>query len=233
MATVDLTAGQVMNGAAALLNDSARVIYNYTAQLPYLNMALQELQEEFERHSVATTQKTSAVIQMNAGQTEIVFNGVGVPSLPSDLIEPAELWERPRGIDPWIPMTKKEYLPHDLAGTPISSFIYYVWQENKIIVMPATADNDIKMDYVRDLFTVADSDATIINVINGKTFLQYRTAGLIAELIQRDTTAADALNANAALAANRSLGITVKGKQNIATRRRAFRSGYKRRTILT
>ncbi len=228
MATVDLLAGTVMDKAASLMNDSARTVYTYAAQIPYINIALQELQEQFELHSVPVTENVSAVINMPAGATTIVFNGLGVPTLPSDMIEPQQLWERNEGIDPFIPMTKRDYLPHNLEGVLINQFIYYVWQSNEIRVLPSNADNDIKIDYIKQLFQPVVNESSFINVINAATFLEYRTAGLLAEFIERNITSANALNAYAVLGMDRALGISSKGKQNIMTRRRPFRAGYKR-----
>lgn len=236
MAASDLLASTVMNGAAALLNDPNKTKYTFAVQLPYLNLAVQELQEEFELNAIATSEKTSAVIQINAGVTQIVYNGAGTPtnpSLPSDMVEPAQLWERNRGIDPFIPMVKREYLPHSLEGILISSFIYYTWQEQKITVLPSNQNNDIKIDYIRELFSSVTDENTQINTINAKSFLEYRTAGLVAEFIERNVTSANALNSYALLAMGRVTGIGAKGKQNIVTRRQPFRASYKKRGWMT
>lgn len=230
MATVDLLAGTVMDIAASLMNDSAKTTYTYAAQVPYLNIALQELEEAYELGNIPATQTTSVVIQMDAGQTAIIFNnGPGLPSLPDDLIEPAQLFERPRDIDPWVPMTKKDYLPHQLEGVLIPQFIYYVWNSQQIEVLEASQDNDIKMDYIANLFTPVVDENSPINVINARTFLEYRTAALLAEFIERNKTSSDSLNVYAVMALDRATGIGTKGKQNIMTRRRPFRSGFKRR----
>lgn len=234
MASVDLVASTVMDKSASLLNDTAQTTYTYTAQLPYLNIALQELQEHFELNDIPVTEDVSAVIQMDAGDTEIVFNGApGVPTLPDDFIEPNQVWERARDIDPWVPMTRRDYLPHGLEGVLSSRFVYFVWQAQKIQVLPANQDNDIKIDYIRQLFTEITGPGGIINVINAATFLQYRTAALCAEFIERNQTNADALNVYAVLALDRVTGIGVKSKQTIMTRRRPFRASYKRRGYAT
>lgn len=229
MATVDLLAGTVMNAAASLMNDSARTKYTYVAQVPYVNIALQELQEDYELHSLPVTQQTSAIINIPAGQTAMVFNAIApIPALPTDMVEPGQLWERSQGINPFIPMTKRDYLPHDLEGVLLTQFMYYVWISSQIQFLPASQSNDIKIDYIKQLFTPVVNESSLINVINAQTFLEYRTAGLLAEFIERNTTSANAMNAYAMLAENRALGIGSKGKQNIMTRRRPFRSGYKR-----
>lgn len=229
MATVDLVASTVMDQMASLMNDTAKSTYTYVNMLPYLQMALDELQEDFELNGISATEKTSAVIQVNAGITEIVFNGVGVPALPDDLIEPQQLWERNRGIDPFVPMNRREYLPHTLEGTEINMFVYYTWADSKISFLPSNADNDIKIDYIKQLFTPLVDENSQINLINAKSFLQYRGAALLAEFIERNLTSANSLSANALLSIDRARGIAVKGKQAINTRRRPFRNAYKRR----
>ncbi len=236
MSASDLTAGQVMNKAAVLMNDSARTVYTYLAQIGYLQIALQELREFFELNDIPVTQLVSPVIQINAGITEIVYNATGTPTnpkLPDDFVEPAQLWERARGIDPFVPMTRRDYLPHSMEGVLTSQFVYFVWQNQKITVLPANQNNDIKIDYVRELFQAVVDENSTINVVNAATFLEYRTAALMAEFIERNKTSADGLNAFAVLGLDRVTGIGVKSKQTISTRRRPFRAGYKKRGWMT
>ena len=228
MATVDLLASDVLDISAALLNDPNRTVYTYAAQLPYLKIALQELKKKYELNAMPVTQVTSAVIQVDAGETTIEFNAVGTPALPNDFISPQELWERNRDIDPYVPMRMLEYLPHYLEGVETNYFGFYTWNDNKISFLPSTADNDIKMDYIRDLFPAVVDSNSQINVINADTFLQYRTAALCAEFIERNVSSSNSLNAYAVMAMDAAIGIDIKGKQAIQTRRLPFRLGYKR-----
>ena len=239
MSAVDLVGANIMKMSASLMNDTARSVYTYAAQSPYLAMALQELREYYELNNISVTQETSAVIQINSGTTKITYNAAGTttnPKLPDDMIEPGQLWERVRDIDPWVPMTKRDYLPHYLEGVEIPQFIFYTWNSQEIEVLPASQNNDIKIDYIRQLFPDADTDIdenTQINVINAQTFLEYRTAALLAEFIERNIPSANSFNTYAVFALDRATGIGVKGKQNIATRRRPFRAGYKKRGWMT
>jgi hypothetical protein len=233
MATPDLTSGQVMDQSAALLNDANLTVYSYAAQLPYLNMALQELQELFELNDVPVTQTvTSSPIAVATDVSELSYTTV--PPLPSDMIEPQQLWERAAGIDPYVPMTKLKTLPLYMEGTQIPQLLYYVWESQKLTFLPANADNEIKIVYVKALFTeftnVLGTDQ--VNVINAASFLEYRNAALCAEFIGENPTRAAALNNNAILAMDRVLGIGAKGGQAIMTRRRPFRAGWKRRSFL-
>ncbi len=236
MAASDLSAGQVMNGAASLLNDTNRTVYTYAAMIPYLRIALQELREDFELNSIPVTENRSAVIQINSGVTEIIYNAAGTPTnpkLPDDMAEPKQLWERTRGIDPFTPMSRVDFLSPFDNGQQISQFLVYSWQDQKIKVIASNGNNDIKIDYVKELFQSIVDENSPINVVNSITALQFRTAGLCAEFIERNQTSADSLNAAAMLALNRAEGIGIKGKQSIVTRRRPFRSGYKQRRLVT
>lgn len=233
MAAVDLLAGTVMAKSASLMNDTARTIYTYAAMVPYLQIAMQELREHFELHSIASTEQVSAVINIPIGTTAIIYNGIGVPKLPDNFVEPLQLWERMAGVDPYIPMHRRDFIPHNLEGIPTGEFVYYTWNNQQITLLPSNRSNDIKIDYIQELFSPVVDETSIINVVNAASFLEYRTAGLLAEFIERNTTSSNALNAYAMLAIDRSTGIGVKGKQTIMTRRRPFRAGYKKRGWMT
>lgn len=217
-----------MDKAASLMNDTAKTIYTYAAMVPYINIAMQELQEEFELNAIPVTEAVSSIINMPAGSSAIIFNGVGVPSLPNDMIEPLQLWERNGGTNPFIPMKRKDFLPGNMQGTQINQFQYYVWQSNEIRVLPSNAVNDIKIDYIKQLFQPVVNENSFINIINAQTFLEFRTAALLAEFIERNISSANALNTYAVMRMDTAKGISSKGKQKITTRRRPFRAGYKR-----
>lgn len=238
MSVAQLVASTVMDGAASLLNDTAKNVYTYTAQLPYLRIAMQELQESFELNNIAVTQEVSAVIPVNAGVTAITYDAAGTPAspkLPDDMVEPAQLWEQAHNVSPFIPMTRRDYLPHYLEQIQSNQFIYFVWEDQQIKFLPAIQFNDIKIDYVRQIFSnIPNMDQnTQINVVNATTFLEYRTAALCAEFIERNLTSAQGLNAYAITGMDRVTGISSKSKQTIMTRRRPFRAGYKKRGWMT
>lgn len=221
-----------MDAAASLLNDTAMSTYPYSIQMPYLNMALRELQELFELNEVPVTASTSAVIAVPANTDEIGFAPtppiINTPYLPDDLIEPSILWERNHNIDPYVPMTRWDFLPLTQSGVEINQFIGYVWQSNKIVLLPANQANDIKMNYIKSLFAVVTTSTTQLSVINAQSFLQYRTAGLVARYVEENVGRADQLDSSATLSLDRVNGIQAKGRQAIMTRHRPFRSSYKR-----
>lgn len=229
MAYPDYTSGSIMDRAASLNNDPSKSIYTYTKQVPFLNSALQELQEFFELNNIPVTDTISAAVNVLAGTSALSFSSS--PALPADLVEPKQLWERVHNINPYTPMTKRDELPRYMEGVLISQFQFYVWQAQEIRFLPANIAIDIKMDYIRNLFSqiTAVDGLDTLSIINGRTFLEYRTGALVAQLLGENPTRAKECNDDAGLALDRILGIGTKGRQSINTRRRPFRSTYKRR----
>ena len=230
MAYPVFTAGDVMDISAALLNDPDKNDYTYTVQLPHLKLAVQELQEYYQQNNIPVTNDTSTVIEVDAGVTVVGFeNLASPPNLPNDLIEIRKLWYSPRDQDQWIPMTRRTYLPHYLEGQEINPLTYYTWNKQQLEFLPANADNDIKLDYIKTIFPTIVDQNTQLSVINAKTFLEYRTAALCAEFIGENPTRAASLNGNAILGSDRASGIATKGQQSVPVRRRPFRAGWRRR----
>jgi hypothetical protein len=240
MATVNLTGEQVTNFSAARLNDFGKTLYTDLIQLPYLNIALAELQEIYEANNVPVTDQTSAVIEVDAvltpGIISVVFDdAILTPTvLPTDLIEIKVLWESPRDLNQWTMMTRVDYLSQSsINNQQISQFLKYQWATNALKLIAANADNDLKMDYIRSLFVPIEDVADDLLVQNSLTFLGNRTASLIAHDIEENDTRASALYNDAIAGLDRSLSITTKGRQRITVRRRPFRSSYKAGGIRT
>jgi hypothetical protein len=226
------TWSSILEKSSALLNDQDRAVYTDLVLLPYLNIGMSELQEIFELNNIPVTSETSSVITVPVGTTSIGF--ATIPALPSDLVEIQELFESDESQDIWTPVVKREYLTPSSVVTPVTKFGIWAWIDQEIRIIASSQINDLKLDYIKSLFT----DLTIgligqsNNIVGTDTFFQYRTAGLAAEFIDENLTRADKLNLFAGSGLERSLGISIKGKQSIAIRRRPFRAAYKRRRIL-
>lgn len=234
MSTTAVTAGQVMDLAAALLNDSAQSQFTYAVQLPYLRMACEVLSNECQINNIPSTQQTAAVIDLTAGQNRIVPvtdpDGT-LPKYPYDLVEIQQLWERTSGSSmSFMPMTKADYIPHYLEIDPPTS-ILGVWswlsQEIRFNEYGASVDIEIKMDYIKTLFPATITANSVIGIIGCLDFLTYQTAGLIAKYSGENQTRADALLEEASQKLWTLLGIGTKGRQSIAVRRRPFMQAYK------
>jgi hypothetical protein len=236
MSSTSLTAANVMDKAASLMNDTLKTVYTYAAQMPYLNMALNELDEHFQLNNIPVTNQTSAAITIPVGTTEVgPFDGEGsgvVPTYPQDLIEIQGIYERLSGTtNPFIPLVKREFLPHAIDDLPTESLQYWIWEDQRIKTVGATTAREIKLDYIATIFPEITNQAAVIGVINARTFLFYRTAALCTQFIGENQSRATELNNFAVLALDRVTGIGTKAKQSITTRRKPFMAAYKRRSF--
>ena len=217
-----LQAQDVMDASASLLNDTARSMFTYAVQLPYLNIALGELRESLEQNNVQVTDSTNTSVLVPIGTTQIPLS-----QLPNDLIEIQQLYERTEGEtnQDYIPMTRLEFLPPYEVQT--TDLIYWTWQNQTINFIGALSARQLRIDYVSDQLPKIIDPTDPISVINAKTFLIYRNAALCAEFIGENATRATSLNNDAQLAYDRFMSINVKGKQAIATRRRPFMASWR------
>jgi len=229
------TPAYIMSLVASLQNDTKRRYYSDEAILPYLNMALDELQEIYQLNDIPVTEETTSnPILCPAGTVNVSFGGG--PALPSDLIEIKKLWESPTGLNKWTPVIKKDFLPHYLEGTEVSQFMIYAWIDNEIQLFPANQDIDLKLDYLKSIFSTPITINQVNDDLGAKftnitTYLQRRTAAFCSMFIGENETRAVALSDLAEQSLNRALQIPIKGKQQIITLRRPFRANYKSRSL--
>lgn len=224
---------EIISVVASLMNDTAQTHYTNTNCLPYFNLSLDELQELYEQNGIPTTNETSAAITIKSGVDRLGFDTT--PALPSDLIEIQQLWESPTGLNEWTPVDKREFIPHYLEdGTQISQFLIWAWEHERIRVVAANQDNDLKIDYIGKIFNtpILIKDINVnLPFTNIKTYLEYKTAALCSMFIAENPSRAVALDSLAGTALSRALGIPIKGMQSIVTRRRPFRHSFKARGV--
>lgn len=233
MGSTSLTAANVMDKSASLMNDSLRTVYTYTAQMPYLNMALNELQEHFALNNIPVTSQTSAVITIPIAATAVnPVDGGGVvtaPNYPSDLVEIQQIGERAAGsVDAFVAMVRRDNVSQTIDPMP-SSLRVWAWEDQRIKLTGATSIREIKIDYIKNLFAEVTSETAVLGVINSASFLHFRTAALCSQFIGENQSRASELDTFAILALDRATGISTKAKQSINTRRRPFMSAYKHR----
>jgi hypothetical protein len=232
MSTTSLTAAEVMDRAAALMNDPAKTDYTYVAQLVYLNMAIDELVESLEETNSSPTNQTSATITIPVGMNRITPMEdltLGVPHYPFDLVEIQEVLERTAGTsDGFVPLGRREFLQEYPVG---SSLLYWIWEDQQIKFNPNGANSirEVQLRYVRQAISQASGSTSIIGTINARSYLSYKTASFCAMYIGENETRAIALESQAERALERLTSINNKGRQQIATRHRPFRAGFKAR----
>lgn len=175
------SAEYVLNLARALVNDAfqggaGRVLTDSApATFTYLNGAIIYLQDELINHGIPTFTKEvilTPILPVTVSDanvyTSVSYTGYfdgsqnhSAPTLPSDLLVPWRLWERPTGQPTigYIPMSQPmDGLPSYLA----SNFIrYYEWRGDAIYMLGANQSNDIRLRYEARLPGVAESTDNI------------------------------------------------------------------------
>lgn len=223
-----LLAQDVMKSSAALLNDQGLAnngipsLFTYTAQIPYLNIALGELREALELNNVQASNKTVIDLFVPIGTVQLTL-----AELPRDLIEIQRLYERTTGQtnEDFCDMTRVEFLPPYVMQT--TYLVYWQWAGQNLNFIGAISPRQLRMDYIASTLPRVIDPTDSIPIINAETFLLYRNAALCAEFIGENKSRADSLNGDAQMAYDRFIGINTKGKQAIATRRRPFNAGYR------
>jgi len=212
---VSVTAGQVMDGSAALLSDPSKVTFGYVFQLPFLVLAWDELQEKLVVNGIVDVdEETSSPALITAGTKQW-------DSQPNDLLFPVRIWEKAVGApnEEYIQMDERRPTPDESQETELG--VWY-FAEGFIKFRGAISDRSIVLKYQRDLATV-NSEATILPVKGVKSFLVFRTAALIAKS-RGNQKRADDLTADAAEKLADLIGAKVKDEQGTPARPRRY--GY-------
>ena len=228
MSTTSLTAGEVMDRSAALLNDPAKTDYTYLAQLPYLNMAIDELVELLEESNASPTNQTSVAITLPVGANKITpIEHIDAPHYPIDLVEIQEVFERAAGSNEgYLKLNRREFVSEFPIG---NSLMFWAWEDQIIKFNPAGTfgPREVQLRYVGKTIAQAANELSVIGAINSRSYLSYKTAALCAQFIGENESRAAVLNAEAERASERMTGISNKGKQQMMTRHRPFRASYK------
>lgn len=237
-----LTAGEVMDRAAVLMNDPAKTDYNYTTLVPMVNMALDDLklhlvdnQSGVVMHNIVPMLIPAYTIVLWPPNYEPGGPGVPLPPgqlrYPSTIVEVQEIVERRVGgsDDEFVLMKRCEYHPLHEPRPTLGS---WAWEDRAIKFghKGASADREIRIKslYFAEFINAVDKDS-VIGMVDHRPYLSFKTAAYAAMFIGENPERAGILNAQAEDAIDKMLSIQNKGRQNIMTRHRPFRAAWKAR----
>lgn len=191
------TAELVLQNARAICNDAALSIAGsiLADTQPYVFPMLEERYEYLQDRLITEGANTYSEYGIVTGllpagstdpttQVELLYTGYydGVtlhasPTLPADLLEPLELWERQSGTQNyWIPMAQAS----DAIGARAQSSKMRIWDwETDILYMQgATQSNDVKIKYLRfaPMLTSPTSPVLIVRCIPALAALMAEAA---------------------------------------------------------
>jgi hypothetical protein len=227
------TAGQITSLVRSLLNDSQGNLFTDTLLLPYANSAYRKVQRAignaggggFIQDDVLLV--VTAVAETDTSLQVSITDATAPPNqLPTDLLVPVKIWERPNlSTDDFLEMVDLSQhggLPSRVQDVTLS---VWEWRADGIYFIGATQDTEIRLRYSKAYPDLTGSTSPVL-VRNAQEAIAYATAALAAwsrgsPLAERwDQAATDAIE---------DLVVTaVRREQQSSRRRRPYssRTGY-------
>jgi hypothetical protein len=227
------TAGQITSLVRSLLNDSQGNLFTDTVLLPYANSAYRKVQRAlgnsgggaFIQDDVLLV--VTAVAQTDTSLQVSITDATAPPNqLPTDLLLPLKLWERPNGSSDdfleMVDLSQHGGLPSRAQDVTLS---VWEWRADGLYFPGATQDTQIRLRYMKAYPDFTDATSPVL-VRNAQEAIAYGAAALAAwsrgsPLAQKwDDAATDAIEDVVAAA--------IRREQQSSRRRRPFssRSGY-------
>lgn len=214
-----------LDTARTLLNDDAGTLWTDAVLLPKLKEAHREMQTKLVLAGIPVIKAATAVLSVPANTTDLT----SVVGYPTDLIEPTWLKERTPGQQErdFVDMTEVADVPN---LNPTTELIYWCWIGEKILLLGAVVNRDVKIRYMKGI-TVPVAGTSPIGFLFGESYLGHRTAALSASSVG-NKTAHDELTQEANMKFQEIVALNIKGGQNLPARKRPYHRGHGRSRVL-
>lgn len=207
-----MLASEIMDEAAALMNDSQKFTWGYSELLPYLQRAYRTMELHFFLNGVRELKEVSANIAVLADAKQIVP--------PTDFVQPIAIAERPYlSADTFTPMSEMEW-GGDLKSDDIQ---YWVFREGEININPPRTDREVQFRYRRSLMTLTSENSNI-SIVLSKPYLSAKTAANASAFGASNAERAAILNAEANDCLSMLINSEIRNQQGIKFRRRPYGS---------
>ncbi len=227
------TAGQITALVRSLLNDSQGNLFTDTLLLPYANSAYRKVQRAignaggggFIQDDVLLV--VTAVTQTDTSLQVSITDATAPPNqLPTDLLVPVKIWERPNGSSDdfleMVDLSQHGGLPSRVQDVTLS---VWEWRADGIYFLGATQDTQIRLRYSKAYPDLSDSTSPVL-VRNAQEAIAYATAALAAW--SRGSPLAERWDEAATDAIEDLVTAAVRREQQSSRRRRPYssRTGY-------
>lgn len=219
---MSLTAAEIMDESALLLNDSAKITFTYTVQTGWLKRAINEFSDELAVNSIKLLNRIQVVAPVISTTTTI--------PLPTDCLIPIKLEERALGSsDDFTYMYEVDSISPNLS--PQVSFRFWTFAGTLLNSVPvisvpnASTTREVRVTYERFLPYAgvdASTDFSTSLTINSKRFLASKTAEFITRFVLQNDKRATELKDESAKSLYRLIQIWVRKNQSIPIRRSRF-----------
>ena len=227
------TAGQITSLVRSLLNDAQGNLFTDAVLLPYLNSAYRKVQRAIGNGGGGgfiqddALLVVPAVAQVDTSLQVAVTDATAPPNqLPTDLLLPLKIWERPNGSSDdfleMVDLTRHGGLPSRAQDVTLS---VWEWRADGLYFLGATQDTQIRLRYSKAYPDLTDATSPVL-VRNSQEALAYATAALAGWA--RGSPLAEKWDDAAADAIEDLVVAAVRREQQSSHRRRPFssRSGY-------
>jgi len=227
------TAGQITSLTRSLLNDAAGNLFTDAVLLPYLNSGYRKVQRAIGNAGGGGFIQDDAMLVVTAvaGQDaslQVSLTDATAPpnQLPTDLLVPLKIWERPnlstQEFDEMVDLTLHGGLPSRVQDVVLS---VWEWRADGLWFLGATQDTQIRLRYLKAYPDFTDASSPVL-VRNAQEALSYATAALAGWA--RGSPLAEKWDDAAADAIEDLVVAAVRREQQSARRRRPFsaRSGF-------
>ncbi|HXL23025.1 MAG TPA: hypothetical protein VOA78_11205 [Candidatus Dormibacteraeota bacterium] len=227
------TAGQITALARSLLNDAQGNLFTDAVLLPYANSAYRKVQRAIGNAGGGGFIQDDALLVLTAvtavdTSLQVSLTDATAPpnQLPTDLLVPLKMWERPNGSSQdfleMVDLSQHGGLPSRAQDTTLS---VWEWRADGLYFLGATQDTQIRLRYLKAYPDLTDATSPVL-VRNAQEALAYATAALAAW--SRGSPLAEKWDEAASDAIEDLVSAAVRREQQSQRRRRPFssRSGY-------
>ena len=227
------TAGQITSLVRSLLNDAQGNLFTDSVLLPYANSAYRKVQRALGNTGAGGFLNDDALLVVAAipapdASLQVSLTDATAPpnQLPTDLLVPLKLWERPNGSSEdfaeMVDLTRHGGLPSRAQDVVLS---VWEWRADGIYFLGATQDTQIRLRYLKAYPDFTDATSPVL-IRNAQEAIAYATAAMVGWA--RGSPLAEKWDEAAADAIEDLVVQAVRREQQSARRRRPFssRSGY-------
>jgi hypothetical protein len=227
------TAGQITALVRSLLNDSQGNLFTNSVLLPYVNSAYRKMQRAIGNAGASGFIQddvllvvTAVTVPDNSLQVSITDATAPPNQLPTDLLFPVKLWERPnlstQDFVEMVDLSQHGGLPSRVQDVTLS---VWEWRAVGMYFLGATQDTQIRLRYLKAFPDLTDTTSPVL-VRNAQEAIAYASAALAGWA--RGSPLAEKWDDAAADAIEDLVSAAVRREQNTARRRKPFssRSGY-------
>lgn len=208
-----VTSGSVLLRASTHLNDPLQAIWTEAIMLPFMKMAINELEEEMSVFELTPLIQDSAILPVASGSTTLA-------GLPSDFIEAISMIERAQGAtdNEWMDVPETKDMDNNLVVRPVTYIGEWAIRNTTILINPPTENREVTLSYIRGL--VEPTTGNNIDIVSAQWLLGLLTAKNAARDAGNSPTKAASFDSDITRARDRLIRRLQKNNQSVMGARR-------------